>query len=397
MSEMRDETTVVFALPRRADLDALRAMLGAEVKVLGEATSFREATALITRHRPEVALVSSQLPDGDVSSWLEQDSPLGQTKLIVMATDPQPEDYRTAMRIGALDLLPMPLNPGSILESLRRVAKGSGERQGKIVTVFATKGGVGKTTIAANVAAELAGRRQRVCVVDLDLEFGSLSAFFGAVPEQTMADLVRRRGAFSLPLIQEMMVTDPILGVPILASPLTPDLAPTVDGEGKKEVGRNYVAEILRMLCLGYDTVVVDTASRFSEATVTALEMASTVLLVTAPDVPALQSTAKGLTVLVDKLGFQPDRLKLILNRANAAIGLTAEDISRFLDYPISYRLPSDGDAAVRACNTGVPIVRRRRSGPLARALAALAQEVAGPPQRLTPRRSVLRPLGVRR
>ncbi len=397
MSETREETSVVFALSRRADLDALRAMLGSEVRVLGEATSYREASVLIARHQPEVALISSQLPDGDALSWLEQESPLGRTKLILMAPDPKPEDYRTAMRLGALDLLSLPLNPGMVLESLRRVAKGPGERQGRIITVFATKGGVGKTTIAANVAAELAGRRQRVCVVDLDLEFGSLCAFFGALPEQTMADLVRRRGAFSLPLIQEMMVTDPILGVPILASPLTPDLAPTVDGEGKKEAGRNYVAEVLRMLRLGYDTVVVDTASRFSEATVAALEMANTVLLVTAPDVPALQSTAKGLTVLVDKLGFQPDRLKLVLNRANAAIGLTAQDISRFLDYPISYRLPSDGDSAVRACNTGVPIVRRRRNGPLARALAALAQEVGGPPARLVARRSVLRPLGSRR
>ena len=397
MSETREETSVVFALSRRADLDALRAMLGSEVRVLGEATSYREASVLIARHQPEVALISSQFPDCDALSWLEQESPLGRTKLILMAPDPKPEDYRTAMRLGALDLLSLPLNPGMVLESLRRVAKGPGERQGRIITVFATKGGVGKTTIAANVAAELAGRRQRVCVVDLDLEFGSLCAFFGALPEQTMADLVRRRGAFSLPLIQEMMVTDPILGVPILASPLTPDLAPTVDGEGKKEAGRNYVAEVLRMLRLGYDTVVVDTASRFSEATVAALEMANTVLLVTAPDVPALQSTAKGLTVLVDKLGFQPDRLKLVLNRANAAIGLTAQDISRFLDYPISYRLPSDGDSAVRACNTGVPIVRRRRSGPLARALAALAQEVGGPPARLVARRSVLRPLGSRR
>ncbi len=392
-----NEPTVVFALPRRQDLDTLRAMLGTEVKVLGEATAYREAAALIGRHQPDVAVVATELADGDIASWLEQEAPLGKTKLVLMAPDPQPEDYRTALRLGAVDLLSWPANPGTVLECLRRVSRGPGERQGRIITVFATKGGVGKTTIAANVAAELASRRQRVCVVDLDLEFGSLAAFFGAIPEQTVSDLVRRRGAFSLPLVQEAMVTDPILGVPILASPLTPDLAPTVDGDGKKEAGRNYVAEVLRLLCLGYDTVVVDTASRFSEATVTALEMASTVLLVTAPDVPALQSTAKGLTVLVDKLGFQPDRLKLVLNRANAAIGLTPDDMAKFLDYPISYRLPSDGDAAVRACNTGMPIVRRRRSGPLARALAAMAQEVAGPPPRLLPRRSVLHPLGARR
>jgi len=346
-------------------------------KILEETTTLREAQRAVLRHHPQVAVIALEMPDGSGLALLDTLGPDAETKVILTAKSPGPEEYRLAMRAGALDLIAEPVLPPDLLDAIGRASgQARAERQGSIVTVFSTKGGLGKTTISVNLAAEIVRARRKVFLMDLDLEFGNLSAFFGQSPKTSIADLVRRTGPMSLSQIAEVASTDTSTGVPFLPSPPSADLAATVEGDAKKEPGRTYVAEILELLRIAYDFVVVDSAPRFSEATIAALEMSQRVLMVTSPDVPALQATARGLEILVGRLGFPKEKLLLILNRANSAIGLTPADITSFLDWPIAYRLPSDGDTAVRACNTGIPLVKARGRSPLARAIRDLAQDV---------------------
>lgn len=392
---MSELPSVLLVLPSKRDIQALKELISGAVNVVGEATGVREAERLLVRFRPKLVVAATTLSDG--SAFNLQNSMKGtSTKIILLGQDPSPEDFRLALQAGVADLIPLPVTPGDILEAIRR-ASGDGDEgpKGRLITVFSSKGGVGKTTVAANLAAELAAAQRTVFLLDLDLEFGNLATFFGAVPRASVADLARLTGPITLSAIREAATIDPVLGLPILTSPPTPDLAATIEGDAKKEPGRNYVQEILKVLAAAYDDVIVDTSPRFSEATVVALEEADRVIVVTSPDIPSLHSTAKGLEVLVQRLGFPKEKITLVLNRANSAIGLTAEDMGRFLDRPIDHRLPSDGDTAVRACNTGVPLVRKRGRSPLARALRTLARDVgqegpAAPVLTRTERRSLI-------
>ncbi|MDA8345902.1 MAG: AAA family ATPase [Thermaerobacter sp.] len=370
MSEERQPVVVLLAPTlRRAELrDALRPF----GRVL-EADTPDRVRHIVRQEHPELVMLHLGGGDDILSLCTELDQALA-TRVVVIGPDSDIASIRAAMQAGARDYLGEPITPEELQATLARLVQGERRtRRGKVVTVFGTKGGVGKSTVAANLAVVLADRhRQRVAIVDLDLEFGCAATLFGAHPGMTIVDICRRSGALNLAAIEEALTRSAHSSVEILASPPTPDLAAFVDGEGKREPDRNYVQEILRVLRASYDWVIVDTAVDFGEAVITALDEAERILFVTTPDVPALQNSAKGLDILLERLGYPADKLQVVLNRGNAGIGLSGDEIAQVLDHPILYSLPSDGDVAVRAANLGIPLVRLRGRSALARGIARL-------------------------
>ncbi len=326
---------------------------------------------LVRQEHPDLVVLYMDGSDEILALCAELDQALG-TKAVVIGTDANFATMRAAMQAGARDYLAEPIATEELQAAIARLVQGERRaHRGRVVTVFGTKGGVGKSTLAANLAVVLADRqRQRVALVDLDLEFGCAATLFGARPSLTIVDVCRRSGALNLSMVEEVLTRSTHSSVEILAAPTTPDLAAFVDGEGKREPDRNYVQEILRVLRSSYDWVIVDTAVDFGEAVITALDEAERVLFVTTPDVPALQNSAKGLDILLERLGYPQEKLQVVLNRGNAGIGLNGDEIAKVLDHPIQFHLPSDGDVAVRAANLGVPLVRLRGRSALARAIA---------------------------
>ncbi len=368
---MSAERQPVFVLcapaPRRPELrDALQA-LG---RVL-EADGPERVRQVVRQERPDLVLLHLAGGDDMLALCTELDQALA-TRVVVIGPSADVGSIRAAMQAGARDYLGEPITPEELQASVARLVQGERRtRRGRVVTVFGTKGGVGKSTLAANLAVVLAERHhQRVALIDLDLEFGCVATLFGTRPSATIVDVCRRSGAFNLGVIEEAMTRSAHSAVEILAGPPTPDLAAFVDGEGKREPDRNYVQEILRVMRGSYDWVVVDTAVDFGEAVITALDEAERVLFVTTPDVPALQNSAKGLDILLERLGYPQEKLQVVLNRGNSGIGLTSDEIAHVLDHPIHFSLPSEGDVAVRAANLGVPLVRLRGRSALARSIA---------------------------
>lgn len=353
----------------------LKELFGGAVDIFGEAETVAEAVSGIERAKPDVALLGVRLRDG---SWHDVVRRIaGDTAVLLVQAEDEPmseEDYRQAIRLRIGDVLSWEGSPGEWLSAIHRLLPETGEdRSGRVVAVFSTKGGVGRTTIAANLATELQLRSRRgAAAVDLDLEFGNLAGHLDVRPLATIADLCRRPGPLTLAQVEEALTLEETLGVAVLAAPAQPDEAALVDGEAKREPGRNYVAEVLRLLRLHYSFVVVDTASRFSEGTLTALDEAWKVLLVTEPEVPSLVNTAKALDVLLDQLNYDAAKVLVVVNRMTPdAVDPSA--IARVLDHPILLTLPADERAARQAANTGVPLSRRRGRSPLRKRLSQLA------------------------
>lgn len=260
----------------------------------------------------------------------------------------------------------------SLATSSRLTSANGGASEGKVVTVFAAKGGCGKTTVAVNLALALAqGGRHSVCLIDLDLAFGDVAITLQLDPARTITDAV--------PMLGRIDET----GAKSLLTPYRPCietlLAPVTPGDAEK-VPATLVSELLTVLKGMFDYVVVDTPSQFSEHVLNAMDAAKFHVLLTTPDVPALKNLRLTLDML-DLLSYPREACRVVLNRSDAKVGLTADDVQRVVRGPIAVHVPSSRDVPV-SINKGLPIVTATPNHPVSQAISGLAHELlaAGAP-----------------
>jgi len=299
--------------------------------------------------------------------------------VVILSERTGTDEFRKAMAAGARDLLPRRVPVATLVNAITaargRVARVPAQKErGRVISVFSTKGGVGKSTLATNLAVSLARlSKSRVACVDLDLEFGCQALLMGVQPAASIIDVTLPDAEGLEEVLDKVMARSPLAGVRLLAAPPSPDLAAVV--EGVKE-GPVTVPAILDSLRSNYRYIIVDLATGFRDLNLTVLESSDLVLLVATPDIPALHNTAKCLDVLLERLDFSPASVRLVLNRADAALGLPVHELPKHLDFPVSYRIPSDGKTAVWAANTGLPFTSRRGRSPLANAVMHVARQL---------------------
>ncbi len=219
--------------------------------------------------------------------------------------------------------------------------------RGTLITVFSAKGGVGKTTVATNLAATLAdGGKRSVCIVDLDLAFGDVSIMLQLFPVHTIADAVGLSGKLD-PSAVESLLTEHSPGLKALVAPVQPD--------AKDRISADLVRKILVILKERFEVVVIDTPPAFDEVVLEAFDESDLLLLVGTLDVPALKSlkiTAETLSLL----NHPRDQWRLVLNRADMKVGLTPSEFEKTLEIPIAASIPQSNDVPA-SINHGKPIV----------------------------------------
>ncbi len=249
---------------------------------------------------------------------------------------------------------------------------------GRVVTIFSAKGGCGKTTIATNVAISLAhGGTRRVCIIDLDLAFGDVAIMLQLVPERTIADLIPVADRIDETGIRTIL-TPYCPGVDALLAPVQPAVA--------EEVTRDLVADVIDLARSMFDYVVIDTAPHFNDVVLAALDASHLYVLVATPDLPALKNLRVTLDMF-EMLDYQREHRVVVLNRADARVGLTAADIERVIRVPIAVHVPSSRDVPI-SVNKGVPIVLDSPGHAVSTAIrelavGRLAGEVGAPQKRL--------------
>ena len=251
---------------------------------------------------------------------------------------------------------------------------GTGEaaptRHGKIVTVFAAKGGCGKTTLATNLGVVLARHDgYRVCVMDLDLAFGDVGITVRLTPVRTMVD--------ALPMAGHLDTT----GAASLLTSYRPGLdmllAPVAPGDAEK-VPPSLVGELLSVLRGMFDYVVVDTPPQLSEHVLIALDASAHHVLLTTPDLPALKNLRLTLDIL-DVLSYPREIRAVVLNRSDAKVGLTAKDAEQAGRCPIAGHIPSSR-AVPTSINEGIPITLADPAHPVSQGITRFAERWLLPP-----------------
>ena len=243
----------------------------------------------------------------------------------------------------------------------------SSAQHGHIITVFAPKGGVGKTTTAVNLALALADRGARkVCLVDLDLAFGDVAITMQLFPSHTIEEAIGSEEAMDYGMV-ESLLTRHEHSLMVLAAPNLPD--------ARDRVTATLVSRMMRTLRSEFDYVVVDTAPNFDEQTLQALDETDDCVIIATLDVPTLKNVKVALETM-DLLNIAHGHRHLVLNRADEAVGLDSEKVEQILGMTITMAIPSSTEIAA-ATNAGRPIVIGSPDHPASRAFRKLASTLA--------------------
>jgi len=346
------------------------------VDIVGEASNGEEVLEKAKVLEPELVLMDINMPvmDGlEATRRLSNEYPHISTILISINDDIQ--NFRRAMLAGAKEYLVKPLSPEELIMTVRKVAELGRQRAGshwageaerpqlqqnsnKLITIFGTKGGVGKSVICTNLAVATAQKhRGQVAMIDLDVQFGDLSIMVNVNPRKTIAELMQEGEKPSRKMLEDYLYER--YGVQLLSAPNKPELAEMV-------IPRR-VQEIFEICRQEYAYTFIDTPSFIDELSLTALEASDLILLIISLDLPTIKNVKKGIDIL--KTLQLLERTRLILNRSSGIAGIEPRDIERVLDMKIKAEVPSDGKLAVSSLNQGIPFVKMNPKAPISKGI----------------------------
>ncbi|MHB1419231.1 MAG: response regulator [Bacillota bacterium] len=357
----------------------LRRLLELEsgIVVIDEAANGLEAVEKAKSSRPDVVLMDVNMPEMDgIAATDAITMRYPQVSVVIISVQGENEYLKRAMVAGARDYLVKPFSSEELADAVRRASQ-SNQREparqaaqrshvdSQVITVFSTKGGVGKTTIATNLAVGLKQvTGKSVVLVDLDLQFGDVSAMLNIVPRQTMAQLAMEQDPIDNSLVENYLISHPGSGLKIMPAPLRPEQAELITVR--------HVDQLIKVLKETYHYIIVDTPPYFNDTNMTALDLSNQILLIMALDLPTIKNTKLSLEVL-ETLRHR-EKVRVVLNRASEEFGIRCEDVERTLGIDVGAQIPSSGKIVVTAVNRGVPFILSNSSARISQSIFQLTE-----------------------
>ena len=336
-------------------------------EVIASLSDLDELVRVVHRRRPDALLADlSTDPEGVLDELDRLPAP---RPLLLVSGPPESTFILRAMRLGAREYVsPSPVEGREIAEAVERLvleqpAVPAEGHRAPVLAVMGSKGGVGATFTACQLAAGFARKGAQVVVVDLNLLIGDVALYFDMEPKHTLADLASQQ-ALDAAYLHSVLETHSS-GVRVLAAPMHVEEAGNVDPD--------QIEHALGMLRKEFDWVVVDTSRSFDEPTVRALDVADQIILVTIPDIPTLSHTRLHLDLL-QRLGHPPEQVRIVANRVDGQSVVSGRELAQFLGRKIDARLPNDYRSALACVNEGKPIREVAPRRPLSSALERIAE-----------------------
>ena len=376
-----------------------------DIQVIATAASGREAIAKAERVVPDVILMDINMPDMDglqAAKIILQQVP---TRVVMMSVQAEPEYLQRALLIGARGYLTKPFSGDQLANTLRNAAQvpvqGLGASGGRgphmedgggrvavmerapampayaspmpapntrqhVIAVFSGKGGVGRSSIAMNLAIVLRQMTQeRVALIDADLQSGDIHVLLNMNSPSSIDDLREAVSLDSEIIHQSMAEHD--TGLMVLRAPLQPESAERFTEEEMKR--------ILVDLRENFDYLVVDLSTAYSEANLTILEMADQIVLVTTLEVTSLNKVTRFFEV-AEKLHYPEQKIVLVCNRVQSYYGIKPQQLEQHVRHRVAAQFPEENQLMVHAANRGVPFVLQNRGHPFTKQLVNLAREL---------------------
>ena len=394
-----------------------------DMTIVASAEGGQQAVEFAKRERPDVILMDINMPDMDGITATEIiANTVPESPIIMMSVQGEQDYLRRSMLAGAREFLVKPFSADELVNAIRHVheiekvkraryaqvapaasaqapslTSALGAQRGKIITFFSPKGGVGRTTIATNLAVALhQSTGKPVVLVDGSLPFGDIAVILNMSPKaKTIADLVGAFDQVDAEVLESVLVPHST-GIKVLLAPPTPEAAELITGANIKRV--------LETLRESYSFVVVDTWPSFQEQVLTMLDVADVILTLMTLEITSLKNVRVFMEI-AEKLGYDEHKVQLVANRNDSSGGIKASDVEASLARKIPHTIVSDARALVLAVNRGVPFVISHRDSQVAKDIFTLADRLSGagegagaaaaPPQKAAPKQG-LRLFGAR-
>lgn len=306
------------------------------------------------------------------------------TRVIVVSPTKDPDLILQSMRAGAREFV-MEGDDDGLRRAVREFAKTPEETgpRGTVLTLFPTRGGVGTTSIATNMAGALQRRGERVCLLDCDLHLGDVLSFLDLPGSYSIADVLANVARLDRDLLDASVLRHPS-GIRVLAQ--------SGKVEEADQVHAQDIPQLLTFLRRHYDRIVVDGVRGFDELSLAVLDASQKLMMVLTQDVPAVRNTKRCLD-LFRRLGYSDTKILLVLNRYQKDSKITPEVIQDTVGLPVAHTLSNDFAATIEAINRGLLLYDVAPRSKLTKDMEMLAPVVAGLPRDSTRRTGFFRNL----
>lgn len=355
-----------------------------DIEIVGEAGNGSEAIEVIKDKKPNIVLMDINMPVMDGIKATQALTEEGvESSIIIMSIQGEGEYIKRAMSAGARDYVVKPFGVKELVDTIRHVydidmskkrrggSASASKVESKIISIFSTKGGVGKTTIATNLAVALSNMTEKkIALLDFDLQFGDVAICLNLYVKNSMTELVKDFANIEQDpaLVEEYLLTH-YSGIKVLAAPIRP--------ENAEYVTADHIKNIIELLKGRYDYIIIDTSHGFNDAVITALDMSDLIIYISALDLPSIKNTKNGLEVM-KSLNYPNEKVKFVINKSNESFGINHSDFESALGVNIWAMIPDDLASVTISVNNGHPLVSHRRTSAVSKKIYKLAQSIIG-------------------
>lgn len=294
-------------------------------------------------------------------------------KILALSDNPSVDLIIEIMRAGAKEFIPIPIIKNELFEAIKKLVSEFDEpkknNRCKIISVFSNKGGIGKTSLASNLALELAKiTKENIALIDLNFQMGDITTFLDLKPSFNISYMLENLDKINETFLLSTLEKYKGTSLYILADPPYFKQADNIQPK--------QITKLFNTLKDTFSYIIVDAEASFDGKNIAALDNSDLILLVTVANLPALRNTQRCLE-LFSKLGYDKEKTKIVVNRYMENDEIKEADIEKVLSKEIYWKIPNNYFAIMSAINKGVPVSEINENTNVAQSYKKLAQHIS--------------------
>lgn len=294
-------------------------------------------------------------------------------KVLALSDNPSVELIIEVMRSGAKEFVPVPIIKNEFFEAIKKLVTEMNEpikkNKCKIISVFSNKGGIGKTSLATNLALELAKiTKENIALIDLNFQMGDITTFLDLKPSFNISYMLENLDKINETFLLSTLEKYKNTSLYVLADP---PYFKQADNIQPKQITR-----LFNTLKETFSYIIVDAEASFDGKNIAALDNSDLIMLVTVANLPALRNTQRCLE-LFEKLGYDKEKIKIVVNRYMENDEIKEADIEKVLSKDIYWKIPNNYFAIMSAINKGIPVSDVNDTTNVSQSYKKLAQQIS--------------------